>query len=91
LSGFNKPGKEILTKTLKEGTDSRFVKSSPHGDLVSGIAPVFSRTESKAVVGMIIMAKFVPATFVNRLKVISNGLQEYEQLKMLKKPIKTAI
>ena len=90
LSGFKRPGKEVLTKTLKEGTDSRFVKSSPHGDLVSGIAPVFSRTESKAVVGMIILAKFVPATFVNRLKVISNGLQEYEQLKMLKKPIKTS-
>ena len=39
---------------------------------------------------MIVLAKFVPASFVNRLKVISNGLQEYEQLKMLKKPIKTS-
>jgi len=57
---------------------------------VSGIVPVFSRTESKAVVGLIVLSKHIPGRLVNRLKAISKGLQEYRQLKMLKKPIKTS-
>ena len=88
LSTFKGPGNDMLAKTLEKGADSRYTQSSAHGDLVSGIVPVFSRTESKAVVGLIVLAKFVPGRFVNRLKAISMGLQEYRQLKMLKKPMK---
>ncbi|MCD6297198.1 MAG: HAMP domain-containing protein [Deltaproteobacteria bacterium] len=88
LSTFKGPGNDIVEKTLEKGTDSEYTQSSAHGDLVSGIVPVFSRTESKAVVGLIVLAKFVPGRFVNRLKAISMGLQEYRQLKMLKKPMK---
>ncbi|MDY6972762.1 MAG: ATP-binding protein [Thermodesulfobacteriota bacterium] len=88
LSTFEGPGRDFLRESLEKGTDSQHVQSSPHGDLVSGIVPVFSRTESKAVVGLIVLAKFVPGSLVNQLKAISRGLQEYRQLKMLKKPIK---
>ena len=88
LSTFEGLGADILRESLKKGTDSQHVQSSPHGDLVSGIVPVFSRTESKAVVGLIVLAKFVPGSLVNQLKAVSRGLQEYRQLKMLKKPIK---
>ena len=79
---------DLLKRSLEKGTDSRYVQSSTQGDLVSGITPVFSRTESKAVVGLIVLSKYVPQNFVNRLRAISKGLQEYRQLKMLKKPIK---
>lgn len=79
---------DILIEALKNGADDHFIQSSHHGDLVSAIVPVFSRTESKAVVGIIVLAKFVPRSFENRLKGITRGLQEYQQLKMLKRPIK---
>lgn len=88
LSAFKGPGADILRKCLEKGTDSQDIQSFPHGDLVTGIVPIFSRTKSKAVVGLIVLSKFVPGSFVNRLKAISRGLQEYQQLKMLKKPIK---
>ena len=88
LSSFKGVDVDILRRSLEKGTDSRHIKSFPHEDLVSGIVPVFSRTESKAVVGLIVLAKFVPGSFVKRLKAISMGIQEYRQLKMLKKPIK---
>ncbi len=88
LSPFKDPGADTLRKTLEKGTDTQLVQSSPHGDLLSGIVPVFSRTESKAVVGLVVLGKFIPGSFVNRLKAVSEGLQEYRQLKMLKKPIK---
>jgi len=88
LSTFKGPSPDISRKTMEKGADNHFTQFSSHGDLVSSIVPVFSRTESKAVVGLIILAKFVPRSFENRLKAISMGLQEYQQLKMLKKPIK---
>ena len=88
LSSFEDPSADILNKTLEKGSDARFIHSSRHGDLIAGIVPVFSRTESKAVVGLVVSTSFVPGSFVNRLKAISRGLQEYRQLKMLKKPIK---
>ncbi|MBW1682322.1 MAG: HAMP domain-containing protein, partial [Deltaproteobacteria bacterium] len=49
---------------------------------------MFSRTETKAVVGLVAASRFIPGAFVNRLRAISRGLQEYRQLKMLKKPMK---
>jgi two-component system nitrogen regulation sensor histidine kinase NtrY len=89
LSAFKGAGNDLLKKSLKKGTDIWYIRSSPQGDLVSGIVPVFSRTESKAVVGLTVLSKYIPGSFVNRLRAISKGLQEYRQLKMLKKPIKT--
>ncbi len=88
LSVFEEPSTDILKMSLDRGTDTQHIQPSVQGDLVSGVVPVFSRTESKAVVGLVVLGKFVPGSFVNRLKAISMGLQEYRQLKMLKKPIK---
>lgn len=87
LTAFKGPGPDILKKSIEKGADSQYIQPSPHGDLVSGIVPVFSRTASKAVVGLVASAKFVPGAFVNRLQAISKGLQDYRQLKMLKTPI----
>jgi len=88
LSTFKGPGVDLLRLTTEKGNEIPFIESSPHGDLVTGIVPIFSRTESKAVVGLVFASRFVPGIFVNRLKAISRGLQEYRQLKMLKRPIK---
>jgi two-component system nitrogen regulation sensor histidine kinase NtrY len=88
LSPFSEIGPNLLAKSMEDGTDNQEIVSSTHGDLVRGIVPVFSRTESKAVVGLVSLSKFIPGAYVNRLKAISRGLEEYRQLKMLKKPIK---
>ncbi|MBW1997805.1 MAG: HAMP domain-containing protein [Deltaproteobacteria bacterium] len=88
LSPFKNPSEEILRKSFEKGTDIRDIQSSAHGDLVVGIVPVFSRTESKAVVGLIVFEKFIPGAFVNKLNTLARGLEEYKQFKMLKKPIK---
>jgi two-component system nitrogen regulation sensor histidine kinase NtrY len=88
LSLFKNPGLDVLKKSFEKGTDNQQIQSLPHGDLVSGIVPVFSRTETKAVVGLIVLERFIPGAFINRLNAISRGLEEYKQFKMLKKPIK---
>ncbi len=88
LSPFKDPGMDILRKTFEMGSDNQGFQSSSHGVLVSGIVPVFSRTETKAVVGLLVLEKFIPRAFVNRLDAIARGLEEYTQFKMLKAPVK---
>ncbi|MFH1489593.1 MAG: ATP-binding protein [Pseudomonadota bacterium] len=88
LSPFKNPGADVLRKSFENGTDNQAIQSSPHGDLVSGIVPIFSRTESKAVVGLIVLEKFIPGAIVNKLQAISRGVEEFKQFKMLKEPIK---
>jgi two-component system, NtrC family, nitrogen regulation sensor histidine kinase NtrY len=88
FSLFKAATADNLRKTLEEGSDNHEIQSSAFGDLVSVMVPVFSRTESKAVVGLIVLDKFIPEPFVNRLKAIASGVEEYKQFKMLKNPIK---
>ena len=90
LTTFTDTPDNVLEHTMLEGTDGQYIQSSSHGDLVAGVVPIFSRTASKAVVGLLVVTRFVPGSFVNRLHAISKGLQEYRQLKMLKNPIKAS-
>jgi two-component system, NtrC family, nitrogen regulation sensor histidine kinase NtrY len=88
LSSFKDPGADLLRKAFEKGSDNHDIQSSPIGQLVSGIVPIFSRTESKAVVGLVVLQRFIPGAFVNHLNAIPKGLEEFKQFKLLKKPIK---
>jgi two-component system nitrogen regulation sensor histidine kinase NtrY len=88
LKPFKDLSVDVLRKSFKDSTDIKVIQTSLHGDLVRGIVPIFSRTETKAQVGAIVVAKFIPGVILNRLATITKGLEGYKQLKMLKKPIK---
>jgi two-component system nitrogen regulation sensor histidine kinase NtrY len=88
LKPFKELDIDVLRKSFKDSTDIKLIQTSSHGDLVRGIVPVFSRTETKAQVGALVLAKFVPGVILTRLATINKGLQGYRQLKMLKGPIK---
>jgi two-component system nitrogen regulation sensor histidine kinase NtrY len=87
-----KPFKDLsideLRKSFKDSTDMKVIQTSSHGDLVRGVIPIFSRTETKAQVGAIVVSRFIPGVILARLETINKGLQGYRQLKMLKRPIK---
>jgi two-component system nitrogen regulation sensor histidine kinase NtrY len=87
LKPFKELSIDVLRKSFKDSTDIKLIQTSSHGDLVRGIVPIFSRTETKAQVGAISIAKFVPGVILTRLATINKGLQGYRQLKMLKGPI----
>ena len=81
---------EKLYKSFKYSTDMRATEKSSQGDLVRGIVPIFSQEDTKAQVGSIVLAKFIPELISNRLATIDKGLQGYKYLKTLKKPIKVS-
>jgi len=88
LSSFEDTNKKALQESFDKGTDVKDRQSSAHGDLISVIVPIFSGTESKEIVGLIALGKFIPELYVNRLEGISSGLEEYNELKILKNPMK---
>jgi two-component system, NtrC family, nitrogen regulation sensor histidine kinase NtrY len=88
LTPFKNIEKNVLEQCIKQGTDLSFSQSSIHGDLITDIVPIFSRSESKAIIGLIALSKFIPEISINRLKSVSKGLEEYKQFKMLKRPMK---
>jgi two-component system nitrogen regulation sensor histidine kinase NtrY len=83
LKPFKELSGDLLQKSFKDSTDIKDVQTSSHGDLVWGIVPIFSRTETKAQVGALSVAKFIPGVVSTRLATINKGLQGYSQLKML--------
>jgi two-component system, NtrC family, nitrogen regulation sensor histidine kinase NtrY len=88
LTPFKNIEKNVLEQCIRQGTDLSFSQSSIHGDLITDIVPIFSRNESKAIIGLIALSKFIPEISVNRLQSVSKGLEEYKQFKMLKRPMK---
>lgn len=58
------------------------------GDLIRGIAPLFSVTDPKEVIGFVTASYYFPAGLVDKINVISKTSEEYRQLTLLKTPIK---
>ena len=88
LTSFKNPDKAVLSKSINKGTDLLNTQSSAHGDLITGIVPIFSRTESKAIVGLVALSRIIPEISINRLQGVTRGFEEYKQFKMLKRPMK---
>lgn len=88
LSPFKELDNDVLSEGMEKGTDDIITQSSGHGDLLTCIVPVFSRTESKAVVGIIALSRFIPERLINRLQGLSQGVEEYKEFKLLKSPMK---
>lgn len=89
LTLFKDLNMDILSECLNEGTEKLNTQPSIYGNLITGIVPIFSRNESKAIVGILALSRFIPETSINRLQGVSKGYAEYKELKTLKSPMKT--
>jgi two-component system nitrogen regulation sensor histidine kinase NtrY len=58
------------------------------GDLTRGVVPIFSRSLPKEVVGFVAVSYYFPSGLTERVNVISKAYNEYQQLSLLKTPIK---
>ena len=90
LTRFPDPPVDLLSESFEKGNEIQDVQSSSYGKLVNGIVPIFSRTESKAVVGLVVLQKFIPRVIANRLDSVISGLEEYQQFKKYKNPVKVS-
>lgn len=73
-----------------EGKDSQsFIQSIPGGELIQALTPVVIGT-GKENPHVLVTSRFIPQNKLERMEVITDGLEGYRQLMLLKQPIKTS-
>ena len=82
---------EFSPKVLEDvfmGKNLSIVRSVSGGDMVSGIAPLYSNFSPKEVLGVISVSYYIDKSLSEKMSIISRTSEEYEQLRLLKNPIK---
>ena len=70
------------------GRELTTIEQAGNGDLIRGVAPVFSLASPKEVIGFVMASYYFPVGMVDKINVISKTSEEYRQLTLLKTPIK---
>jgi len=82
------PPPEDLLKAGFSGKEVSRILSVGEGEVITGVAPIFSPSEGGEVVGVVAASHFIPKSLTVKMREISQAFVEYKQLKILKRPIK---
>ena len=77
-----------MLEDIYSGKEVSTVDTSKDGEIIVGIAPVFSQAIPSEVIGRISVSYSVPKGFVDKLRSIADASQQYGQINILKNPIK---
>jgi len=86
-SAMLSPGSRLLRQGL-DGEAFATLQSLPEGDLIRAVAPVARPGSSQGVMGVVAVTALVPGGLLSKAAEIGTGVKEYQQLRMLKNPIK---
>jgi len=81
--------KELLQAGFSGKEASKIVPVG-EGELIAGIAPILDPADKGQVMGVMVASHFVPKSLTARMNEISKAYVEYNQLKILKNPIKSS-
>jgi two-component system nitrogen regulation sensor histidine kinase NtrY len=79
------------SRLVRQGLDGEAfatTQSIPQGDLIRAVAPVLRPGNPREVLGAVAVLAVVPEGLLTKAAEIGTGVKEYEQLRMLKNPIK---
>ncbi len=77
-----------MMEDIYSGKEESIVEPTDQGDIVIGIAPVFSYAVPSEVIGRVSVSYLIPKGFVDKLKGIAGASEQYQKIELLKKPIK---
>jgi two-component system, NtrC family, nitrogen regulation sensor histidine kinase NtrY len=77
-----------MTEDIYLGKEESTVQPTDKGDIVVGIAPVFSYAVPSEVIGRVSVSYLIPKGFVDKLKSIASASEQYQGIELLKQPIK---
>jgi two-component system nitrogen regulation sensor histidine kinase NtrY len=80
-----------VSQLIRQGLDGKaftLVQTVPDGDLIRVVAPVARPGHPRDVLAVVTVTTFVPEALLSKATQIGIGVKEYQQLRMLKNPIK---
>ncbi|HOG17098.1 MAG TPA: ATP-binding protein [Syntrophales bacterium] len=77
-----------MLEDLFIGKEVSAVQQVKSGDLISGMAPIYSVVTPQTVVGAVLVSYYVPQSYVDDVQVISRTSEQYRQLNLFKNPVK---
>jgi len=92
--GAKMPEEAMLSpasRLVRQGLDGEAfatIQTIPQGDLVRAVAPVVRPGPPRDVLAVVAVTAFVPEGLLTKATEIGTGVKEYQQLRMLKNPIK---
>jgi two-component system nitrogen regulation sensor histidine kinase NtrY len=81
------PASGLLRQAL-QGDAFTTVQSGGSADLIRALAPVYRPGQHRDVIGVVAVTAWVPEAMASKAADIERGVREYQQLRMLKNPIK---
>jgi two-component system nitrogen regulation sensor histidine kinase NtrY len=82
---------ELFRLTQSGDENQSTIQSVPQGELVRGVSPVSVAKDPGVPPHVLITTILIPGSQLQRMTVISNGIEGYRQLMLLKKPLKTSL
>ncbi len=77
-----------MREDLYAGKEVSVVKTSPAGDMINVLVPIYSHIIPTDVIGYILVGSLIPQKVVDKMTVVSGTSEAYNQLKLFKNPIK---
>jgi two-component system nitrogen regulation sensor histidine kinase NtrY len=81
------PASRLVRQAL-DGETFSAVQTIPQGDLIRALVPVRRPGEPQDILGAVVVTSLLPEALATKAAEISTGVKEYQQLRMLKNPIK---
>jgi two-component system nitrogen regulation sensor histidine kinase NtrY len=79
---------EVLQRVMRSRDAQSDIIPSAEGDLVCTVSPVIDSGDPKKITGMVVTGTLLPRDLLASMAEISQGFENYQQMKMLKNPIK---
>ena len=85
---LDQPMRDIIQQVVTDRQSLHHITPSTSGDLIWTLTPVYTPTNTKRMAGLLIVGRLLPKDLMTSMAEITRGFENYQQMKMLKKPIK---
>ena len=79
---------KVIRQTLQDCQSLNHINSTSAGDLVWTVSPILASGDSRKIMGILVIGRLLPKDLLTDMAEITTGFENYQQMKMLKKPVK---
>jgi len=83
--------RELFRLTLAGEKNQTSIQSVASGEIVRSLTPIFFKEKRDSFPHLLVTTVFIPQEQLQRMTVISKGIEGYRQLMLLKNPLKTSL